>query len=190
MGMTSVDPSRLPPNKPTELALTLTETNTPGTEYMGEIIISVTLVPRTIEEKEIVSLPLLTLRTFDKFLVFLMLGLFIGVSQLLPTLICCCRIPPLFSVGFVKVYNFCFVYSIRILNGSRKKRAKKSMTILRHFNFLTQHISKISPKSSPIHFRKLPDGLPVPIAGCSIKVRLIYYHQWFVYRRVGGRKLF
>jgi hypothetical protein len=56
MGMTSLDPSRLPPNKQTELSLILTETNTAGTEYMGEIIMSATLVPRTIEEKEIVSI--------------------------------------------------------------------------------------------------------------------------------------
>ncbi len=54
MGMTSLDPSRLPLNKPTDLSLTLTETNTDGTEYMGELFMSVTLVPRSIEEKEIV----------------------------------------------------------------------------------------------------------------------------------------
>lgn len=60
MGMTSLDPSRLPLNKQTELSLILTETNTPGTEYMGEIVLSLTLVPRTLEEKEIVNICHLT----------------------------------------------------------------------------------------------------------------------------------
>lgn len=55
MGMTTLDPSRLPPNKVTELSLTLTETNTAGEDSMGEVYITVTLVPRTIEEKDIVS---------------------------------------------------------------------------------------------------------------------------------------
>ncbi|XP_035701326.1 multiple C2 and transmembrane domain-containing protein isoform X3 [Folsomia candida] len=53
MGMTSIDPGRLPLNKQAEYSLILTETNTPGTEYMGEIVMSLTLVPRTLEEKEI-----------------------------------------------------------------------------------------------------------------------------------------
>ncbi|ODM89358.1 Multiple C2 and transmembrane domain-containing protein 2 [Orchesella cincta] len=53
MGMTSLEASRLPPNKPTELTLTLTETGAPGAESMGDIFINVTLVPRTIEEKDI-----------------------------------------------------------------------------------------------------------------------------------------
>lgn len=55
MGMTSIDPGRLPLNKQAEYSLILTETNTPGTEYMGEIVMSLTLVPRTLEEKEIVK---------------------------------------------------------------------------------------------------------------------------------------
>ncbi|CAL8113848.1 unnamed protein product [Orchesella dallaii] len=53
MGMTCLDASRLPPNKPTELTLTLSEIGTPGSESMGDIFINVTLVPRTIEEKDI-----------------------------------------------------------------------------------------------------------------------------------------
>lgn len=52
--MTSLDPSRLPPNKQTDISLILTETNTPGTDPMGELVISVNLVPRTLEEKDLV----------------------------------------------------------------------------------------------------------------------------------------
>lgn len=55
MGMTSLDPSRLPLNESSELSLTLTETNTPGTPYMGELIITVTMSPRTVEERDVVS---------------------------------------------------------------------------------------------------------------------------------------
>ena len=55
MGMTSLDISHLPLHKSQELSLTLTENNV-GTETpMGEIIMTVTLVPRSIEEKDVVS---------------------------------------------------------------------------------------------------------------------------------------
>ncbi|CAG7817684.1 unnamed protein product [Allacma fusca] len=59
MGMAALDVSRLPPNKAQELSLVLAESinsNQGGagtSESMGEIFVNVTLVPRTIEEKEI-----------------------------------------------------------------------------------------------------------------------------------------
>lgn len=60
MGMAALDVSRLPPNKVQELSLVLMENlnQAPlptGEGSMGEIIINCTLIPRTIEEKEIVS---------------------------------------------------------------------------------------------------------------------------------------
>lgn len=63
MGMTSIDPSRLPLNKQVDLSLVLTETNTAGTDYMGELVMSVTLVPRTTEEKDIVRIIIVVIKT-------------------------------------------------------------------------------------------------------------------------------
>jgi len=55
MGMAALSPRELGVNKATEIALTLTEHNEPGEESMGQIFLTVTLIPRSIEEKEIVS---------------------------------------------------------------------------------------------------------------------------------------
>lgn len=55
MGMTSLDVSRLTLHKSQELSLTLTENNVAGETPMGEIMLTVTLVPRTVEEKDVVS---------------------------------------------------------------------------------------------------------------------------------------
>ncbi len=55
MGMCTLDASRLPLHKSQELSLTLTENNLAGETPMGEIILTVTLVPKTTEEKDVVS---------------------------------------------------------------------------------------------------------------------------------------